>query len=75
MSQIFTAILEREGDLVVALCPELDVASQGGTLDEALSNLREAISLFLEFAGSEEIEARTHGPILVTQVEVPARAS
>jgi predicted RNase H-like HicB family nuclease len=55
MSQTFTAILEREGDLVVALCPELDVASQGQTLDEALSNLREAISLFLEFVGLDEI--------------------
>ncbi len=75
MSQTFTAILEREGDLIVALCPELDVASQGGTLDEALANLKEAISLFLEFAGSDEIKARTHGPILVTQIEIPARAS
>lgn len=75
MSQTFTAILEREDELVVALCPELDIASQGVTLDEALANLREAISLFLESAGSEEIQARTRGPILVTQVEVPARAS
>ncbi len=75
MSQTFTAILEREGDWVVAHCPELDVASQGRSLDEALANLREAISLFLEEAGPDEIQARTHGPILVTQVEVPARAS
>ena len=40
----FTAILEREGDVYVALCPELDIASQGGTIEEATANLREAVS-------------------------------
>ena len=43
----FTAILEREGDVYVALCPELDIASQGGTIEEATANLREAVALFL----------------------------
>ncbi len=33
--QRFTAILERDGDMVVALCPELDIASQGTTMEEA----------------------------------------
>jgi predicted RNase H-like HicB family nuclease len=53
----FTAILEREGDLIVALCSELDVASQGATVEEATANLREAVELFLECADPSEIEA------------------
>ena len=75
MSQTYTAILDQEEDLFVALCPELDVSSQGRSLPEALANLQEAVTLFLEAASPEEIEARTHGPIFVTQFEVPARAS
>ena len=43
----YTAILEREGDVFVALCPELDVASQGATVEEATANLREAVELFI----------------------------
>jgi predicted RNase H-like HicB family nuclease len=39
---VYTAIIEKEGDLCAALCPELDVASQGTTVEEATSNLREA---------------------------------
>lgn len=75
MTNTYTAILEPDEDMMVALCPELDVASQGKTIEEALANLREAIGLFLEHASEEELRARTHGPIMVTQVEVPARAS
>jgi len=44
----FTAILEKEGDMYVTLCPELDVASQGDTIEEAKLNLVEAVELFLE---------------------------
>jgi predicted RNase H-like HicB family nuclease len=33
-----TAVLEREGDVFVSLCPELDVASQGSTVEESLGN-------------------------------------
>ena len=43
-----TAIIEREGDKYVSLCPELDIASQGDTIEEARENLREAIELFFE---------------------------
>jgi predicted RNase H-like HicB family nuclease len=53
----FTAILEKEGDLYVALCPELDVVSQGGTVEEAMANLKEAVELFLECAEPAEIAA------------------
>jgi predicted RNase H-like HicB family nuclease len=47
---VYTAIVEKEGDLYAALCPELDVASQGATVEEATSSLREAVELFLECA-------------------------
>ena len=65
----FTAILEKEGDGYVALCPELDVASQGNTTQEAVANLKEAVELFLECADPEEIEQRLHSEILVTRFE------
>ena len=45
-----TAIIEREGDGYVALCPELDIASQGDTVEEARRNLEEALELFFECA-------------------------
>ncbi|MGC9525867.1 MAG: type II toxin-antitoxin system HicB family antitoxin [Limnospira sp.] len=53
-----TAMIEREGDGYVSLCPELDLASQGDTVEEARSNLMEAIKLFLEMADASEIERR-----------------
>lgn len=65
----FTAILEKEGDLYVALCPELDVASQGHTVEEATANLKEAVELFLECADPTEIEARQHEEVFVTRFE------
>lgn len=65
----YTAILEKEDNMYVALCPELDVASQGGTVEEAIANLKEAVELFLECAGPEEIKQRMHGEILVTGFE------
>jgi predicted RNase H-like HicB family nuclease len=63
----FTAIIEREDDGFVALCPEVDVASQGDTIEEARQNLREAVELFLESADPSEIEDRLHSEIYVTQ--------
>ncbi|HEV8436619.1 MAG TPA: type II toxin-antitoxin system HicB family antitoxin [Methylomirabilota bacterium] len=54
----FTAVLEKSGDVYVALCPEVDVASQGGTLEEAIANLKQAVALFLESAEPEEIKER-----------------
>ena len=66
----FTAVLEKEGESFVALCPELDVASQGETVEIALGNLREAVELFLECASHEEVESRLHNEIFVTRFEV-----
>ncbi len=65
----FTAIVEREGDIYVALCPELDVASQGETVEEATANLKEAVELFLECADREEIKRRLHTEVYVTRFE------
>ncbi|HMQ53883.1 MAG TPA: type II toxin-antitoxin system HicB family antitoxin [Anaerolineae bacterium] len=62
----FTAIIEREDDGFVALCPELDIASQGDTVEEARHNLTEAIELFLEVASAAELETRLHSEIFVT---------
>jgi len=70
MTRYLTAIIEKEGNGYVALCSELDVASQGDTIEEARKNLREAVELFLETASSEEIGQRMHGEIYVTQFEV-----
>ena len=70
MKRQVTAIIEREGDGYVALCPELDIASQGNTIEQARDNLREALELFLESASPEEISRRLHQEVYVTQVEV-----
>jgi predicted RNase H-like HicB family nuclease len=66
----FTALIEREGNGYVALCPEVDVASQGDSIEEARDNLLEALELFFENASPEEVKQRLHGEIFVTQVEV-----
>jgi predicted RNase H-like HicB family nuclease len=65
-----TAIIEREDDGFVALCPELDIASQGSTIEEARANLVEALTLFFETAAPSEIARRVHSEVFVTQVEV-----
>lgn len=70
-TQRLTAIIEREDDGFVSLCPELDIASQGASIEEARANLIEALTLFFETADSSEVRRRYHGDVLVTQVEVP----
>ncbi len=70
MRKQLTAIIEREGDGFVSLCPELDIASQGDTVEEALDNLREALELFFETASPQEVRERLHEEVYVTRVEV-----
>ncbi len=70
MTHHLTAIIEREGNGYVALCPELDVASQGNTIEQARKNVQEAVELFLESASADEINQRLHNEIYVTQFEV-----
>ncbi len=57
-TRLLTAIIEKEGDGYVALCPELDIASQGDTVEEARTNLKEALELFFETADPSEIARR-----------------
>ena len=53
-----TAVIERDGDEYVATCPEVDVVSQGDTIEEARSNLLEAVERFFEVASPSEIRRR-----------------
>jgi predicted RNase H-like HicB family nuclease len=70
MRQNLTAIIEREGEGYVALCPEYDIASQGDSIEAARQNLREALELFFECAPPEEVARRRLSEVYVTQVEV-----
>lgn len=70
MKKVFTAVIQREKDMHVALCPELDIASQDTTTQEARSNLQKAIELFLEEADPQEVEERLHEEQYVSSVEV-----
>jgi predicted RNase H-like HicB family nuclease len=70
-AQRLTAIIEREDDGFVALCPEFDIASDGASIEEARTNLIEALTLFFESASASEVARRFHDEVFVTQVEVP----
>nr|VFJ76764.1 MAG: hypothetical protein BECKFM1743C_GA0114222_109463 [Candidatus Kentron sp. FM]VFJ77357.1 MAG: hypothetical protein BECKFM1743A_GA0114220_109782 [Candidatus Kentron sp. FM]VFK18626.1 MAG: hypothetical protein BECKFM1743B_GA0114221_105623 [Candidatus Kentron sp. FM] len=70
MIRQLTAIIEKEGDRYVALCPEVDVASQGDTVGQARENLKEALELFFEMASPEEIDSRLHDEVYVTHLEI-----
>ena len=58
MQKQLTAIIERENGGYVSLCPELDIASQGNTIEEARAALQEALELFFETASPQEIQTR-----------------
>jgi predicted RNase H-like HicB family nuclease len=68
--QNFTAIIEREDDAFVALCPELDVGSQGKTVEEAKANLQEAIELLFDHASKDEIASRLKTDIFITNMQI-----
>ena len=70
MTRQLTAIIEKEGNGYVALCPQLDIASQGDTIEESRKNLCEAVELFFETASPQEINQRLRGEEYVTQFEV-----
>ena len=70
LTQQFTAIIEQEGNGYVALCPELDIASQGNSVEQAKRNLVEALELFFEVASPSEIQTRLHSEIFITSLEV-----
>jgi len=65
-----TAVIEKEGKWYVATCPELGVASQGKTLEEAESMIQEAVQLLLEEADEAEIKRRLNRGVKVKRLEV-----
>jgi predicted RNase H-like HicB family nuclease len=66
----FSAVLNPEDDGFVSLCPEMDIASQGDTIDEALANLKEAVEGYFEAASAEEVQRRLKKPALFMRIEV-----
>ena len=70
MTKQLTVIIEREGDGYVALCPVLDIASQGDSVSDARAHLQEALELFFMAASPEEVRSRLHSEVYVTQLEV-----
>lgn len=65
-----TAIIHKEDDSYVSLCPELDIGSQGLTIEEAKNNLKEAVELFFECASEEEIKQRYCGETYISSMEI-----
>ena len=70
LPRTLTAALHQEEDWYIAQCLEVDVASQGHTIDEALANLAEAVELYLEEV-DDPAEHVTATP-LVTSFQLPA---
>ena len=66
----FTAIIEKEDNSYVALCPELDVASQGNSIENAKTNLQEAIELFFEHASKNEVDLRLRNDFFITNMQI-----
>ena len=64
----FSVVITKEGNYYVALCTELDIASQGKNVEEALENLKEAIALYLEDEDAK-VPRQDFKP-LVTMIEV-----
>lgn len=70
-----TSIIKKRGDGYVALCPELDIASEGDTPVEARANLKEALELFCETADPSEIKRRLGRPAGAPALERPRRTT
>ena len=64
---LFTAIISREEKYYVALAPDVDIASQGDTIEEALANLKEALELYFE--DDDAIRPPLTGKPIITLVE------
>jgi len=73
MARKASVIIEKDGHGFYAWCPELKgCQSQGDSLEEAISNIKEAIDLYLETVPEDERDARLSREILTTSVEVNA---
>ncbi len=69
MASKFTAVIVKEENWYVAHCIELNVVSQGKTIEEAQANLKEAVELYIESFGTEDLP-RSAGEVVLYQVEV-----
>jgi len=69
-TRLLTALIEREDDMFVSLCPELGSASQGNTIEESHTNLKEALTLSFQKADPSKIAGRLHGEVFVIRAEV-----
>jgi predicted RNase H-like HicB family nuclease len=65
-----TVVIEKEGKWYVATCPELGVASQGHSLEDAETMIREAVELLLEDADEAEIKRRLNRGVKVKRLEL-----
>lgn len=74
MLRTLTATIWREDDGYVSLCSELDIASQGETVEDARANLREAVELFFETAHPNEISDRLNTELYISPMEVEVGA-
>ncbi len=70
MSKHFTAIIQQDNNIYMSFCPELDIASQGDTIQEARKNLAEAIQLFLQEASPNELKERLNSEIYISSLEI-----
>lgn len=67
---VLTAIVRKEGRRFSSLCPELDVASAGDTMAEALSELGKAVRLYRKVSGAKAVRKAAGSPLFVTQLRV-----
>ncbi|MCY4064207.1 MAG: type II toxin-antitoxin system HicB family antitoxin [Chloroflexi bacterium] len=56
--ETITVNIVQDDDVYISHCLDYDIASQGSTKQEAIDNIKEAVSLFLEVASPEEIQDR-----------------
>jgi predicted RNase H-like HicB family nuclease len=73
MTKVFNAVITREDKLFVAHCIELGVVSQGKTIEEAQANLKEAVELYIESFGSDDLpESRAEVVIYPLEIAIGA---
>ena len=66
----FLAVIQKEGKCYVSRCPELDITSQGETIEKAIENLKEAIELYLE---DEDVQIPATGQVFTTTIEISSQ--
>lgn len=71
----FTAIIRKGEKQFVALCPELDVVSQGYTIEESIKNLKEAVELYVEEMGIPEGISKSETIVASFEVKEDAKVA